>query len=259
MSGPAAPTRPSLAAELLLACWLALAAGLLEWALLLVKRYGLGTLVLVNPHVVWMAPIVYAVLFAPVTLLLRLPARRLPGIFTLRTTTWVLAFLGTYSALQVVRVELWRLAIVLLSLGIATRTSRLAAHPEALLRLARRSAPVLLAIVLLAEGGRAAGLALSERGALAALPAAPSRAPNVLLLIYDTVRALNLSSYGYYRQTTPRLDSLAREGVLFERAVATTSWTGPSHASLFTGHFPDRLGSIAPTALSLKSCETAAG
>ncbi len=44
-----------------------------------------------------------------------------------------------------------------------------------------------------------------------------------------------MSLYGYARRTTPVLDSLARQGVTFDRAIAPAPWTLPSHASMFTG------------------------
>ena len=59
--------------------------------------------------------------------------------------------------------------------------------------------------------------------------------PNVLVLILDTVRAASTSLHGYARSTTPHLDRLAREGAMFEWAIAPSSWTLPSHAAMFTG------------------------
>lgn len=61
---------------------------------------------------------------------------------------------------------------------------------------------------------------------------------NVLLIIMDTVRADRLSCYGYDRPTTPAIDEVSRHGVLFENAFANSSWTLPSHASIFTGMYP---------------------
>ena len=61
------------------------------------------------------------------------------------------------------------------------------------------------------------------------------RPVNVLLISIDSLRADHLASYGYERQTSPRLDRLAAEGVLFETVVAESSWTLPTHASIFTG------------------------
>ena len=62
-----------------------------------------------------------------------------------------------------------------------------------------------------------------------------ARRPNILLISIDTLRADHLSSYGYGRETSPALDRLAENGVLFERAIAPTSWTLPSHLSMLTG------------------------
>jgi len=57
----------------------------------------------------------------------------------------------------------------------------------------------------------------------------------VLLISIDTLRADHLHCYGYVRQTSPNLDELAAEGVLFENHISSTSWTLPAHATLFTG------------------------
>lgn len=61
------------------------------------------------------------------------------------------------------------------------------------------------------------------------------RRPNVLLISVDTLRADHLGCYGYARDTSPRIDALAAEGALFERAIAPTSWTLPSHMTMLTG------------------------
>ncbi len=66
--------------------------------------------------------------------------------------------------------------------------------------------------------------------------------PHILLITLDTTRRNHLSCYGYERETSPNLDRLAEEGVLFENCVAMTSWTLPSHASLFTGLYPSTHG-----------------
>lgn len=62
--------------------------------------------------------------------------------------------------------------------------------------------------------------------------------PNILFISLDTTRADHLTPYGYERRTSPRLKQLADEGVLFERAYAPTSTTGPTHATWFTGLYP---------------------
>ncbi len=73
--------------------------------------------------------------------------------------------------------------------------------------------------------------ALAERGDL-----------NVLMLTIDTLRAERLGVYGYERDTSPHLDSLAASGVRFERHLSQSSWTKASMASLWTGFYPSRTG-----------------
>jgi len=58
--------------------------------------------------------------------------------------------------------------------------------------------------------------------------------PNVLLISIDTLRPDHLHCYGYERETSPRIDSLAAAGVLFENHVSSSSWTLPAHAAMFT-------------------------
>ncbi len=71
-----------------------------------------------------------------------------------------------------------------------------------------------------------------------ALPAARLDAPDVVLVVLDTVRADHVGVYGYSRDTSPHLDALASEGALYLDATAPATWSLPSHASLFTGRFP---------------------
>ena len=79
---------------------------------------------------------------------------------------------------------------------------------------------------------RAAALALVA-GWLAGCGAEPP--PSFVLVSLDATRADHLGAYGYERDTTPFLDSLARRGFLFEQAVAPSLNTLISHASLLTG------------------------
>lgn len=76
----------------------------------------------------------------------------------------------------------------------------------------------------------------------AAIAAAPKGEPNVILITLDTVRADHLSLYGYSRPTTPNIDRWARQGVVFENAMAPAPWTLASHASIFTGLLPHQHG-----------------
>jgi arylsulfatase A-like enzyme len=64
---------------------------------------------------------------------------------------------------------------------------------------------------------------------------------NVLLLIIDTVRAANVSAYGYGRKTTPVFDDLAQQGALFENFWANAPSTRYSVPALLTGRYPSQI------------------
>lgn len=57
---------------------------------------------------------------------------------------------------------------------------------------------------------------------------------NIILISLDTVRPDHLGCYGYQRNTSPAIDRLAADGVLFKNTYSTTSWTLPGHVSLLT-------------------------
>ena len=61
---------------------------------------------------------------------------------------------------------------------------------------------------------------------------------NIILFTIDTLRADHLECYGYDGVQTPRINQLAREGVLFEHNIVQAPLTLPSHASIFTGTYP---------------------
>jgi arylsulfatase A-like enzyme len=74
----------------------------------------------------------------------------------------------------------------------------------------------------------------------AALPANTS----VIVFLTDTLRADRLSTYGFGKPTSPRLDAFAKEAVVFEDAWAQSSWTRPTVASIFTGTNPATHGAV---------------
>ena len=98
----------------------------------------------------------------------------------------------------------------------------------------------LLGVLAALSSGRQA---IREHLAVAGLPPPPPGARNVVLIVWDTVRAYNLSAYGYPRNTTPNLARWAREGVRYNLAVAPAPWTYPSHSCFFTGQWPFKLNS----------------
>jgi arylsulfatase A-like enzyme len=72
----------------------------------------------------------------------------------------------------------------------------------------------------------------------APVSAAQTSLPNVLLLVLDTVRADHLSLYGYPRRTTPHLEELARESVVYRNAISAADMTLSSYGSIYTSLYP---------------------
>lgn len=66
--------------------------------------------------------------------------------------------------------------------------------------------------------------------------------PNIVLVIIDTLRADKLGSYGSELNLSPELDALAKNGTVFERVVAQSSWTRSSIGSMLTSLYPRTLG-----------------
>jgi len=104
---------------------------------------------------------------------------------------------------------------------------------------------VLLGTVLMAAGG------CSE-------PRAALEGYNLVLVNIDTLRADHLGCYGYERDTSPFLDSLCRNGVVFERANSNSSYTRESVTALFTGRLPSSSGSTGWNAVPVRDTPTLA-
>lgn len=99
-----------------------------------------------------------------------------------------------------------------------------------------RIASGLLSVVLL---GSCTG---SETPAGGEGPAETVVRPDVVLVTLDTTRADRIGAYGYADAETPHLDALAAEGRRYERAYSPIPLTIPSHASVFSGKYPYKLG-----------------
>jgi len=65
-----------------------------------------------------------------------------------------------------------------------------------------------------------------------------SETPNVILISIDTLRADHLSCYGYFRKTSPNIDSFVSDAVLFKNAISQAPETAPAHMSIFTSLTP---------------------
>jgi len=225
--------------------WFGVATGLLELGgtLVMVKVLGRVTYdtLRTNWHYLWMTPLSNLVLFFALALLLSLATARLPRLRSFRLVVFGFAYLSSWALVSPLP-GLHRTAEVVLALGLACVAARfLARRRPAFLRLARRTALAGAALIaMIAAGDVLLSNSTHSPRALAA-DGTPARAPNVVLIVLDTVRADSLSPYGADRDATPNLARLTRQGVLFEHARSTAPWTLPSHASLFTGRWPFEL------------------
>jgi arylsulfatase len=82
--------------------------------------------------------------------------------------------------------------------------------------------------------------------------------PNIILITVDTWRADRLHLYGAETETSPWLDELAEDSLVFERAVAPSSWTWPTVVSIATGVYPERHGVQKPHSALCEEANTLA-
>jgi len=230
----------------LVATWFGIFAGLTEGGgLLLFQRINWtqwGRLMHVSKEVLWISPLVDLSFFLIVSLSVWLISRLSQRIPSIQVLVFLLTFLTIYDWLALTN-RLYHRACLIMALGVAVAFTRWIAKREASsVTFWKKSTPWLAAVFLLTLWAIQGGKWAHEKIAVARLPAAPQSAPNVLVIVLDTLRADHLSSYGYSRPTSPEIDRIASQGVLFENAIAPCSWSLPSHASLLTGRAPSEHG-----------------
>ncbi len=260
---------------LLFGIWFGLLGGVAEVVVLALSKIFLHRYLHIGIDTIWMTPLADVILFSVLGGVLSLTAIRVPHLVSLRLVVFVYTFLGLLSLLFMFS-WLENLAALVLAAGISVQTARLiGARPRLLYALInftavwsaifpwgyRRNEPPAKKEALdpeyqlnrrqflVSAGAVVAGLAVGVRGwqildeqrVIANLVPPRPKSPNVLLITLDTVRAQNLSLYGYGRQTTPELGRWSEKGVRFDRALSTAPWTLPSHASLLTGRYPHEL------------------
>ncbi len=234
-----APPDPQPTSTIAFAVWIALLGASIEvLALFLQKRAD--PLMHLNRDFVWMAPLalvsVTLMAVAPFVLLGRVRHSRLMASLALFLASFIV-----YLNLLMLVPRLLHYAAALLAAGLAIQTTRaLGRRQSGAGRLIRRSTVWLLAYSVAA--GVLMGMSLRPAGGSPPSSATvAARRPNVVFVTLDTVRAANLSLYGYGRRTSPHLEQFAKRGVVFERAFSTAPWTLSSHGSMFTGRWPHEL------------------
>jgi arylsulfatase A-like enzyme len=189
----------------------------------------------VSKEILWISPVVDLCYFLLIGIIIALVSRIIHRVPAARVLVFFLAFLTAYDWVMLTG-YFYRRAALVFALGIAVAFSRWFRKRESRAVTAwRSSAPWLAAALAFAIIGIQGGKWISESRAVSNLPAPAPGSPNVLVIVVDTLRADHLSSYGYSRPTSPNVDKLASNGVLFENVIAPSSWSLPSHASLVTG------------------------
>ncbi len=187
----------------------------------------------------WTVPAGHAALLLIPGLLIAALNRSLRGRISLGAMLWIFASLAIWCAL--LRSPLYGACSLVFAIGlgrlIADAVAARGLEPRRLRYIATALLGLLAAITAFCTGWQA----LVEYRAVAGLPPAPSGARNVVLIVWDTVRAYNVTDYGHPRETTPNLTQWARRGVTYSSAVAPAPWTYPSHSCFFTGRWPYQL------------------
>ncbi len=239
MSPELVPSRRGLLAFLVLSGWCGLVSGLLEVGTIVVRKHTFDTnhLYGMSRHFLWLVPMTNLCIFLAVGGTSYLSALIWP-----RRGAWLasrgLCALTLLPPLLVAFPQIYGLAWLVVAIGTSARlVPVLERRAAGFRRLVRTSFPVVAGLVAFL----AASLWTSDwfqewRERSRPLPTPGS--PNVLLIVLDTVAADHLSLYGYKRPTSQTLDELGSRAVRFNSVQASSSWTLPSHASMFTGRWP---------------------
>ncbi|MCI0378262.1 MAG: sulfatase, partial [Gemmataceae bacterium] len=226
--------------------WLAAAFALFTAAVEIVyhlaeKALGWRWYTRLSPDITWMTPVADLCVFA------------LPGLLffllsaLVRSCHWLVPAVFLFSYLFFAKILLLydridALPMIILGVGLAVQSTRIIVGrwERAAPRLRRCMVWLVILLVAFAVGQKGSAH-WRQRQELARIPPAADEAPNVLLVVLDTVRAQNLSLHGYERRTSPNLEKWAKKGAWFERAFTTAPWTLPSHAGMFTGRYAHEL------------------
>ncbi len=223
---------------LVLSSFCGLLAGLLEVVTIVVRKrfFDPNRLYEMSRHFVWLVPVTNVVIFLAVGL----AGCVLVSAWPARGRWLVGRALGTLTILPIFLVgfpRVYAMAWLVVALGLAIfLLPSLERHPALVRRLVGLGFPVALAAVAMLGASTVVGDWI-EQSREDARPLPLPGSPNVLLVVLDTVAAGHLRLNGYPRPTSTTLAELAGRGIRFQRARSTSSWTLPSHATMFTGRW----------------------
>jgi arylsulfatase A-like enzyme len=227
---------------ILLSAACGLVAGLLEVATVVVRKqlFDPDHLYKMSRHFVWLIPVSNLCVFLTLGLLasavILVSPRRGHWLFmrVLCAFTLLPSFLVGFP-------RIYGLALLVVALGLSVRVvPSIDGNRPGFRRLVLGSILAAGAIVLALAGSILANDRWKQaRENARFLP--PPGSPNILLIVLDTVAAGHLSLHGYNRSTSATLSELATRGTRFDSARAASSWTLPSHATMFTGRWTHEL------------------
>lgn len=217
--------------------WIGMLGGGVELVVAAWRRWVQDRLLFVGSDYWWLTPLLAGAIVAVATLFATALVPRHFATAAQRIRFAIPLILASLSVLLMFR-WLAPAAAVVLAIGVGLSTGRwLALRARQVDRVVRLSLPVMVLASLL--GG--VGLNLDKSRWADRGDARNVDGPNVLLLVLDTVRAIELGLYGFAPSTSPAIDGLGASGVVFDHAFSTAPWSGPSHGSLFTGRKPAEL------------------
>jgi arylsulfatase A-like enzyme len=223
---------------LALSAWCGLIAGLLEVGTIVLRKHlvDLDRLYKMSRHFVWMIPVSNVCVFLALGLFGCGIALMWPrgGRWLVKRILFALVLL---PSILVAFPRIYGLAWLAVTLGAAARlVPKFEHHGQGIRRFVLYSFPAAAAVVAILGGS----LWLGDRSRQAredGRPLPPRGSPNVILIVMDTVAAGHLGVHGYNRATSTTLTDLAERGIRFDSARAGSSWTLPSHATMFTGRW----------------------
>jgi arylsulfatase A-like enzyme len=228
--------RPGFVWLFVLAAWCGLVAGLLEVGTMVVRKrlFDADQFFKMSRQFIWLVPLANMIIFLVLGVLGSIVIALWP-----KRGRWLviraLAALGVLPMLLVAGPRIFSLAWLVVALGIAAHVVPLMERRARLFwRVVVGTLPAALTVVAILAASLW-WIDLTNERREAARPLPPREAPNVLLIVMDTVAASHTSLHGYERTTSTTLEELGKRGFRFDSARATSSWTLPSHASLFTG------------------------
>ena len=202
----------------------------------------------VSPHWLWLKPLAGAALGVLVGGAGGLLAQLVPRLARPRGILWSITAASLLAAVFPFRPQIGTTSLLFLAAGGAVPVSAWLSRRAGTLhgRAVRVAVATTVGLLILAGAALRWVPALRESQHASRLPAPPAGAPNIVLVVLDTVRWDTAAALPNYRR-------LAASGVRFDQAYATSSWTLEAHVSMFTGRYPHHVFAPGATPINFET------